>query len=77
MRIAIPLFDRFTALDAVGPYEVLKFLPDATIVFVAAASGPISDVPKWLAIAADATFARPRLGSEAFRHRVLAESPHA
>ena len=23
MRIAIPLYDRFTALDAVGPYEVL------------------------------------------------------
>ena len=27
MRIAIPLFDRFTALDAVGPYEVLSRLP--------------------------------------------------
>ncbi|MEU7835886.1 DJ-1/PfpI family protein [Nonomuraea sp. NPDC049129] len=57
MRIAIPLFDRFTALDAVGPYEVLKFLPDVEIVFVAVASGPIRDVPKWLAITADATFA--------------------
>ncbi|WP_433513060.1 DJ-1/PfpI family protein [Nonomuraea sp. CA-143628] len=57
MRIAIPLFDRFTALDAVGPYEVLKFLPDVEIVFVAAASGPIRDVPKWLAITADVTFA--------------------
>ncbi|MDT7660471.1 MAG: hypothetical protein QOD04_27, partial [Pseudonocardiales bacterium] len=27
MRIAILLFDRFTALDAVGPYEVLSRLP--------------------------------------------------
>ena len=27
MRIAIPLYDRFTALDAVGPYEVLQRLP--------------------------------------------------
>ena len=29
MDIAIPLFDRFTALDAVGPYEVLSRLPGA------------------------------------------------
>ncbi|MEO3797136.1 DJ-1/PfpI family protein [Nonomuraea sp. B10E15] len=57
MRIAIPLFDRFTALDAVGPYEVLKFLPDAEIVFVAEKPGPVRDVPKWLAISADAAFA--------------------
>lgn len=56
MRIAIPLFDRFTALDAVGPYEVLKFLPGAEIVFVAAELGPVRDVPKWLAISADARF---------------------
>lgn len=35
MQIAIPLFDRLTALDAVGPYEVLQRLPDATVVFVA------------------------------------------
>ena len=27
MRIVIPLFDRFTALDAVGPYEVLGHIP--------------------------------------------------
>ena len=29
MEIAIPLYDRFTALDAVGPYEVLSRLPGA------------------------------------------------
>lgn len=34
MQIAIPLYDQFTALDAVGPYEVLQRLPDATVVFV-------------------------------------------
>ena len=28
--IAIPIFDEFTALDAVGPYEVLSRLPGAT-----------------------------------------------
>ena len=36
MKIAIALFDRFTALDAVGPYEVLSRLPGAEVVFVAA-----------------------------------------
>ncbi|MEU5724590.1 DJ-1/PfpI family protein [Micromonospora sp. NPDC047738] len=35
MQIAILLFDRFTALDAVGPYEVLGRLPGARTVFVA------------------------------------------
>jgi transcriptional regulator GlxA family with amidase domain len=34
MRIAIPLFDRITALDAVGPYEVLSRMPGAQVVFL-------------------------------------------
>jgi len=38
--IAILLFDRFTALDAVGPYEVLSRLPGATVRFVAEEPGP-------------------------------------
>jgi putative intracellular protease/amidase len=39
MRIAIPLFDRLTALDAVGPYEVLQRLPGATVTFVGERAG--------------------------------------
>ena len=39
MQIAILLFERFTALDAVGPYEVLSRLPDATVTFVAERPG--------------------------------------
>jgi putative intracellular protease/amidase len=39
MQIAIPLFDRLTALDAVGPYEVLSRLPGARVDFVAAEPG--------------------------------------
>ena len=27
MQVAIPLFPRFTALDAIGPYEVLQRIP--------------------------------------------------
>ncbi len=36
MDIAIPIFNGFTALDAVGPYEVLSRLPGARVRFVAA-----------------------------------------
>ena len=34
LRIAIPLFPRFTALDAIGPYEVLAQVPAFGITFV-------------------------------------------
>ena len=40
MEIAVLLFDRFTALDAVGPYEVLSRLPGASVRFVAEEPGP-------------------------------------
>jgi putative intracellular protease/amidase len=40
MRIAILIFDGFTALDAIGPYEVLSRLPDAQVIFLAAERGP-------------------------------------
>ena len=40
MDIAIPLFDRFTALDAIGPYEVLSRLPGHRVTFVAERPGP-------------------------------------
>jgi transcriptional regulator GlxA family with amidase domain len=39
MQIAILLFDRLTALDAVGPYEVLSRLPGAEVKFVAQEPG--------------------------------------
>jgi putative intracellular protease/amidase len=41
MLITIPIYDRFTALDAVGPYEVLSRLPGAEVVFVAEEAGPV------------------------------------
>jgi transcriptional regulator GlxA family with amidase domain len=39
MRIAILIFDELTALDAVGPYEVLSRLPGAELRFVAKEPG--------------------------------------
>jgi putative intracellular protease/amidase len=56
MKIAIPIYDRFTALDAVGPYEVLSRLPDARVTFIAANTGPIRTETSMLAITADATY---------------------
>ena len=35
MQIAIPIYPAFTALDAIGPYEVLQRLPGAEVVFCA------------------------------------------
>ncbi|MBU6531838.1 DJ-1/PfpI family protein [Streptomyces sp. NPDC057245] len=57
MRIAIVLFDRFTALDAVGPYETLGRLPGAETVFVAERSGPVRTDTGSLALVADRTLA--------------------
>jgi transcriptional regulator GlxA family with amidase domain len=53
MDIAIPLFERFTALDAVGPYDVLSRLPGATVSFVAAEPGPLRTENGMLALVAD------------------------
>ena len=39
MKIAILVYNNFTALDAIGPYEVLRRLPGAEIAFVGARAG--------------------------------------
>lgn len=53
MEIVILLFPRFTALDAVGPYEVLRNLPGASVTFVAKEVGPVRTDAGSLAITAD------------------------
>lgn len=53
MDIAVVLFDRITALDAVGPYEVLSRLPDALVHFVATEPGPKRTDRGSLALVAD------------------------
>lgn len=58
MQIAIVLFDRFTALDAVGPYEILSRTPGAETVFVAESAGAVrNDSGGSLALVADRTLA--------------------
>jgi transcriptional regulator GlxA family with amidase domain len=57
MQIAILLFDRITALDAVGPYEVLSRLPGAEVTFVAETPGPKRTDTTRLGLLADASLA--------------------
>lgn len=42
MQIAIVLYPGFTALDFIGPYETLRWLPDAEVRFVWHEPGPIA-----------------------------------
>jgi len=58
MEIAILLYDRVTALDAVGPYEVLSRLPDARVTFVAEQPGPVRADTRQLTLVADAALAQ-------------------
>jgi putative intracellular protease/amidase len=55
MDIAILIYPRFTALDAIGPYEVLSRLPDAKVTFVAEDAAPQRTDTTQLAVLADAT----------------------
>ncbi|MEU6141769.1 DJ-1/PfpI family protein [Streptomyces sp. NPDC047081] len=57
MQFAIVLYDRFTALDAVGPYETLGRLPDSETVFVAERTGPVRNDNGNLALIAERTLA--------------------
>jgi putative intracellular protease/amidase len=54
MEIAIPIFDRLTALDAVGPYEVLSRLPEARVRFIAHEPGPKTTETGMLSLVAEA-----------------------
>lgn len=56
MQIAIPLFDRFTALDAVGPFQVLSGIPGAEIRFLAHEPGPVRSDNRMLTMVADGRF---------------------
>jgi putative intracellular protease/amidase len=56
MEIAIPLYTGFTALDAVGPYEVLSRLPGASVTWLAEEAGPVRTDNDMLALQADAAY---------------------
>ena len=56
MQIVIPLFDRFTALDAVGPYQVLTRLPGSEVIFSSERPRGVCDDSGSLTLVADASF---------------------
>ncbi|MDQ3012723.1 MAG: DJ-1/PfpI family protein [Acidobacteriota bacterium] len=55
MEIAILLFDRLTALDAIGPYEVLSRIPNSNLKFIAKEAGAVRTDVGSLALVADYT----------------------
>ena len=56
MLVAIPLFERFTALDAVGPYEVLQRIPSIDVVIVGHARGEVRSDNGMLGLMVDKTY---------------------
>ena len=56
-QIAIVVYPGFTALDFIGPYEVLRNLPDAEVRFVWHEPGPIAADSGVLLVGATHSFA--------------------
>ena len=57
MQIAFVLYDRFTALDVVGPFQTLVDVPGVEACFVAERVGPVLDHTGRLSLTATASFA--------------------
>jgi transcriptional regulator GlxA family with amidase domain len=56
MQVAIPLYPRMTALDAIGPYEVVQRVPELEVVFVGEAPGEVRTENGFLGLTVDATY---------------------
>jgi putative intracellular protease/amidase len=57
MQVAIPIYEGFTALDAIGPYDVLQNLPGTEVVFCAPETGTYRTESDALGVSADRTLA--------------------
>jgi transcriptional regulator GlxA family with amidase domain len=57
MQIALALYPKFTALDIIGPFQVLADVPGHEAVFVAGEPGPVVDHTGRCPLVATATFA--------------------
>jgi transcriptional regulator GlxA family with amidase domain len=56
VQVVIPLFPKFTALDGVGPYEVLQRIPSIDVTFIGHRRGEVRSENGMIGIVADATF---------------------
>jgi putative intracellular protease/amidase len=81
VQIAIALYDQFTALDVVGPYQVLSALPGAEVSFVARERGLVPDDSGALRLEATRAFAEVRradvvvVGGGPFTHTLIPDHP--
>ena len=50
MRIVIYIYNGMTMLDAIGPYEVLKNIQDAEVLFVAESKGEVNADSNFISI---------------------------
>jgi putative intracellular protease/amidase len=60
MDIAVVLYEGFTALDAIGPYEVLSRLPGASLSFIATERRPLTTDNGMLTLLAERSLAEVR-----------------
>lgn len=56
LQTVIPLFPQFTALDGIGPYEVLQRIPDIDVTFIGHERGVVRSDNGMLGIEIDGTF---------------------
>ena len=56
IQVVIPLFPQFTALDGIGPYEVLQRCPEIDVTFIGHERGEVRSDNGFLGITRDATF---------------------
>jgi putative intracellular protease/amidase len=56
IQAVIPLFPQFTALDGIGPYEVLQRIPDIDVTFIGHERGVVRSDNGMLGIEVDGTF---------------------
>lgn len=61
MEIIVLLYDRFTALDCIGPYEVLSRIPGARLRFAAKKAGPVTTDTGMLTVMAEVSIAEAGL----------------
>jgi putative intracellular protease/amidase len=81
MKIALALYDKFTALDIIGPYQVLAALPGAETFFVAQKRGLVADDSGAVRLEATRSFAEVRdadvvvVGGSPFTHTLIPNDP--
>ena len=77
MQIAILIFEKLTALDAIGPYEVLRSVPGWEVKFVAPEKGQVRTDSGALGLSADYSLDEVERGGHRPRPRRRRQPPAA